>query len=140
MLVTGTIVGVVVLAVLVAVFMRLRKDDHIGEMMEKRRSTSKLVCRGNYMEGMQTLPVAIAITDESLFYENEDLQASLEWAHVEEVEYDEETATGHQIQGHLLRLRSHGHCFEFVIDEATTKQMQAIVQTRHMNEPRERAS
>jgi hypothetical protein len=128
------------MAVLVAVFLRLRKADFIGELMAKRRANSKLVCRADYMEGMEKLPVAIAITDESLFYENEDLQASLEWAHVEEVEYDEETATGHQVNGRVLRLRSHGHCFEFVVDEAMAKQLQSVVTPRHYDESRQAAS
>lgn len=140
MLVAGTIVGVVVLAVLIAVFMRLRQDDHIGELLNKRRSSSKIVCRADYVEGLEHMPVALALTDDAFYYENADLQANLDLPRIEEIEYDSETATGHPVDGRVLRLRSHGHCFEFVLDEATAKQWQAVLPTHHMDDAQQAAS
>jgi hypothetical protein len=129
-----TAVGVVALAVLIWVFMRLRSQDQIVELINKRKASSKIVCRANYMEGIERIPVALALVGDTVFYENSDLQASLELAQIEEIEYDDETATGHSVVGKALRLRSHGHCFEFVFDEATAREWEKLLPARHMDE------
>jgi hypothetical protein len=139
-LVAGSIVGMIVLVVLVTVFMRLRKDDQISVLIAKRKATSRIANRAEYVEGMEKMPVALALTSDTIYYDNEDLQASLELAHLEEIEYDEETATGHQVHGRVLRLRSHGHCFEFILDEPTARQWQALLAPRHMDDRAEAAS
>ena len=43
MLATGTVVGVIVLAVLVWLYIRTRSQDMLEEMMQKRRGASRLV-------------------------------------------------------------------------------------------------
>jgi hypothetical protein len=130
----ATAVGVVALAVLIWVFLRLRTQDQIVELMRKRKASSKIVCRANYMEGMGRIPVALALTSDAVFYENADLQASLDLAQIDEIEYDDETATGHSVVGKALRLRSHGHCIEFVLDEATAREWEKLLPPHHMDE------
>src|SRR5260221_10197462 len=92
--------------------------------MMRRKATSKIVSRANYMEGIERIPVALSLANDAIYYENADLQASLDLAQLEEVEYDDETATGHSVAGKALRLRSHGHCFEFVLEEAAGREGQ----------------
>jgi hypothetical protein len=126
-LTTVTIVGLVVLAALIWLFLRTRSKDLIEEMMAKRRASSRLVSRADFLEGRERIPVALSLGTEAICYENPDLDAMLELRHIEEVEYDDETATGQVIDGNALRLRSHGHTFEFVLDPDSTGQWKAML-------------
>ena len=132
MLATGTVIGVVVLAVLIWFFLRTRSQDLLAEMIEKRRSSSRVVSRADYIEGMQKLPVAISLTDANIYYENADLQASFELPRIDEIEYDDELATGRSIPtgSHALRLRSHGATFEFVMPDAEIAKWQTAMPGR----------
>lgn len=132
MLAIGTVVGVVVLGVLVWFFMRTRSQDLLTEMMEKRRGGCRLVSRAEYVEAMQKLPVAICLSDKDLYYENPDLQASFELSRIDEVEYDNELATGRAIPegSSVLRLRSHGAAFEFLLPAAEITKWQSALPAR----------
>ena len=132
MLATGTVVGVVVLAILVWFFLRTRSQDLLAEMMQKRRGSCRLVSRAEYVEAMQKLPDAICLSDTDLYYENPDLQASFELARIDEVEYDNELATGRSIPegSSVLRLRSHGAAFEFIMPAAEITKWQAALPAR----------
>ena len=118
---TVTVVGVIALVGLVFLFVRLRMKDLIDEYVKKRSASSRACCRADYVEGIERIPVALSLTDDTIYYENPDLQASLELRRIDEVEYDDETATGHGVTGKALRLRSHGHTFEFVLDSETAR-------------------
>ena len=131
---TITVVGIVALAALTWLFLRLRAQDQIADQMTKRKATSKIVSRANYMEGIESIPVALSLANDAIYYENADLQASLDLAQLEEVEYDDETATGHSVSGKALRLRSHGHCFEFVLEEAVAQEWQKLLPAHGYNE------
>ena len=90
--------------------------DKIAELIEKRRAGSRLVSRGEFVDGNRHLEVALAVTQDTFFYENSDMQASLDLQWVREVEYDSELATGGEIaSGKVLRLRSGSQTFEFVL-------------------------
>lgn len=118
---TVTVVGLVLLAVLLWFFMRTRSQDLLAALMEKRRAAgATVVSRADYIEGMNQIPVACALTADTFYYENPDLQASFELPRIDEVEYDDELATGRSIEaGHrVLRLRSHGTTFDFVMPVA----------------------
>ncbi|HET7710701.1 MAG TPA: hypothetical protein VFL80_02115 [Thermoanaerobaculia bacterium] len=130
-----TVVGVVVLAVLIWFFLRTRMQDHLTAMYEKRRSSSTLVSRADYAEGMERIPVVIALANNTFYYENGDLEASFELNRIDEVEYDDELATGRQIEKgcRVLRLRTHGTTFDFVMSEADSAKWQAAVPARRMD-------
>jgi len=129
MLATGTVVGVIVLAVLVWLYIRTRSQDMLEEMMQKRRGASRLVTRAEYVEAMAKMPVALSLTDKEFFYENTDLQASFELARVDEIEYDNEMQTGHSVPDgtQVMRLRSHGAAFEFLMPQADIAKWQAVL-------------
>ena len=129
-----TIAGLVVLAALVFVLMRVVSKDHFDVMLSKRRASSRLVSRANFVEGMQNIPVLLSLGTDAIVYENPDLEATLELRNVEEVEYDDETATGHSVVGKALRLRSHGHTFEFVVDRQTAQQWEAVLPARRLDQ------
>jgi len=134
MLSTVTVVGVVVVAVLIWVYLRARSKDLIVELMAKRATSSKVVSRADYVEGMQSIPVALSLADDSLYYENPDLQASFELKNIEEIEYDDELATGRNLEhgSRALRLRSHGATFEFILDPIDSQKWAALLPARRI--------
>lgn len=90
--------------------------DRIAVLNERRRPTSRLVSRGEFVDGNRHLDVALAVTQSTLFYENSDMQASIDLQWVREIEYDNELATGLAVvNGRVMRLRSHSQTFEFVV-------------------------
>ena len=129
-----TIAGLVVLAVLIWFFFRTRSKDLIEEKMAKRRTSARLVSRADLIEGRDRIPVSLALTNESICYENPDLDASLDLQQIDEVEYDDETATGHPIEGRVLRLRSHGHTFEFLLEIPTARQWESMLPSRRADQ------
>ena len=133
---TATIVGVVVLAILIWVYFRLRGKDRVEEILTKHRGTARVCSRACLVEGMEQIAVALVLTADAIYYENADLQASIELPMIEEVEYDDETATGHSVAGRVLRLRAHNHVFEFTLDMATAKQWEAALPPRRLDQAR----
>lgn len=90
--------------------------DRIATLNEKRRATSRIVSRGEFIDGNRHLDVALAMTNSTFFYENGDMQASIDLEWVREIEYDTELSTGTApATGKVLRLRSHSQTFEFVL-------------------------
>jgi len=90
--------------------------DRIETLTEKRRSTSRVVSRAGFVDGLRQLDVALSLTVSSLFYENADMQSSLELQWIDEVEYDTRLATGLAVAGgKVLRLRCYSKTFEFVL-------------------------
>lgn len=137
-----TLVGVVVLAGLLWFFLRTRSHDLLTEIMEKRRAGSKIVSAADYVEGMERIPVALALTGDTFYYENPDLQASFELARVDEIEYDTELAVGRSVdEGHrALRLRSHGATFEFILPSDESKKWEATLPARRIGQTTARVS
>jgi hypothetical protein len=90
--------------------------SRIAALNDRRRTASRLVSTGTLVDGNRHLPVALALTQSTFFYENSDLEGSLDLEFVREVEYDTELATGLAIaSGKVLRLRSDSQTFEFVL-------------------------
>lgn len=129
-----TIVGLVVLVALTVLYFRVRSQDLLEDMIAKRSASAKLVSRANFVEGLERIPVALSLVNDTIYYENPDLEATLELRHIEEVEYDDETATGQSVDGKALRLRSHGHTFEFVVDPDTARKWQTAVPPRRLDQ------
>lgn len=127
-----TIGGVIVLAVLVVVFLKVRQRDLLGAIMEKRRGSSKLVSRADYVEGAETIPVALALTDGTFYYENTDMESSLDLDRIDEIEYSDELMTGknHGDDCRVLRLRSHGTAFEFLVEKGESKKWESALPAR----------
>lgn len=122
-----------IVAVLAVVFLgwnlyRRFGSDRIAELNDGRRATSRLVSRGEFVDGNRHLEVALALTAETFFYENSDMQASLDLEWLREVEYDNELGTGGQVHGgQVLRLRSNSQTFEFVIPNEDVAQWRAML-------------
>jgi hypothetical protein len=140
-LATLTLVGLVVLAVLVVIFLKVRRKDLVGAFVEKRRPTSKLASRAEYVEGVEKIPVALSLTEDAIYYENPDLEASFELDRIEEIEYSEDLSTGrnHDASSEVLRLRSHGATFEFLLEKPECKKWMAALPARRIGQSSARA-
>ena len=86
---------------------------------------------------MQKYQVALSLTATAIYYQNPDLDASFDLKDIEEVEYDDELATGRAVTHgcRALRLRSHGHTFEFILQPADCSQWMAVLPAHHADEP-----
>jgi hypothetical protein len=92
--------------------------DRITAFSDKRRPTSRVVSRGELVDGSRHMEVALALTQSTFFYENADLQASLDLQWISEVEYDTHLSTGAAAaNGKVLRLRCYSQVFEFVVPD-----------------------
>ena len=111
-----TIAAVIAVALLGWNLYRRFGADHIAEFNEKRRATSRFVSKGDFVDGNRHQAVALALTQDTFFYENGDMEASIDLQWVREIEYDTELATGMAVaSGKVLRLRSRSQTFEFIL-------------------------
>jgi len=130
-----SVVGVIAIVVLVWFLTRKLGEDKIEELLKKRRSGAKVSIKAEYVESRSRALVAMTLTDKTLFYENVDLEARLDLDRLEEVEYDDELFTGQSVHGKVLRLRSHGQTFEFVLEPAHAKLLEDHLPPHRMDEP-----
>lgn len=118
----------VVLAILAWKLLRNLRSDSLTVFNDQRRPTAQLVSRGEYVDGNRHFDVALAKTASTLFYENGDMQASLDLEWIREVEYTNELVTGARIEsGKVMRLRSDRQTFEFVIPEESVARWRSVM-------------
>ena len=127
--------GLILLAVLVVVFIRLRTGDKLDILAKKRKGEARLIDRADYVEGQTHFPVVLSLTDKAIFYENVDLAAHIDLERIDEVEYADELSTGKDIHGTVLRLRSHGHTYEFVLDKKIASRWNEHLPVHRIDEP-----
>jgi hypothetical protein len=118
--------------VVVLALARMLWNDFAGDGMQRlndqRRSSCRLVGKGELVDGKQHIPVAMALSWSTLYYENDELEASLDLSYIEEVEYADELVTGQAIgNGKVMRLRCFSRIFEFVVDGGSAAQWQVVL-------------
>lgn len=102
-------------------------SDHIQRFMDGRRAASRLVSRADFVDDDRHLPVSLALTSSALYYENSDMQTSLDLEWVQDVEYVSELVTGqHAGDGNVLRLRCYSQVFEFILPHAVLQQWRVV--------------
>jgi len=108
--------------------------DRIEKFMERRRPTARMVSRADFIDGDRHVAVALAVTDSTFFYENTDMQSTLDLQWVREIEYGAQLANGVAVAGgKVLRLRCYNETFEFVLPND-------VVARWHMMMPPRRAA
>jgi len=118
MLFVMTLVAVVAITFLLINLYRRFGSDRISVLLERRRKTSRFVSPGVFVDGNRHLDVALALDASTFFYENTDMQASIDLQWVREIEYDSELGTGTAVSGgKVLRLRSQSQTFEFILPD-----------------------
>lgn len=131
-----TVVGIAILAALGFVLYRKFSQDRMQAFLAKRKGEAKIAVPAHFVEANERIPVALALTPASLFYENEDLEARLDLEQIDEVEYGNDLYTGQEVtNGRVLRLRSHGQAFEFVIDKVNGQKFESLLPPHRADEP-----
>jgi hypothetical protein len=131
-----TTIGIVAVAALTWFFIRTRSADLLEEIVTKRKPSAKLATRASFVEGPNQIPVALSVTDKVLYYENPDMQAELELERIDEVEYDTELSIGRELDhGKVMRLRSHGHAFEFILEQGEVDKWSSVLPPHRGGEP-----
>ena len=129
------LLAVVAIGVLAWILRRQTASDAIAVYEDRRRSSSKLVSRGELIDGNRRMPVALALTDVAVYYENSDMQGSLERQWIHEIEYDDELTTGQTIgDGTVLRLRCFSQKFEFLLGPASVGDWKVALPPHRMSE------
>ncbi|MFA6957606.1 MAG: hypothetical protein WC538_17175 [Thermoanaerobaculia bacterium] len=132
----ATALGVVVAVVLVFLLLRVVSHDKIEAILKKRRPSSLLATPAEFVEGPTHVEVALTLDAQQLRYENPDMQAYLDLKNLEEVEYDDDLMTGgRKVEGEVLRIRSHGHTFEFVISKTYAGQWKQKLPKHRLDDP-----
>jgi hypothetical protein len=131
-----TLVLVVVAVVLIAVLVKFLSRDKIEAIIKKRKPTSLFVCPAEFVDGPTRFDVALSVDNAKLYYENGDMQSFLELRLIDEVEYDEDLMTGSATPNHdVLRLRSHGRTFEFVLTREDAARFRKVLPQHRADEP-----
>src|SRR5438132_4671022 len=129
------LIAAVSVALLTWVLWKRFASDRLKLFSDRRRGSSRLVSRGEFVDGNRRMPVALALTDLAFYYENSDMQASLERQWIHEVEYDDELSTAQSIgEGTVLRLRCFSQTFEFVLPADTVRQWKSFLPPHKMME------
>jgi hypothetical protein len=110
--------------------------DGVERLNNRRRASSRLVSRGEFVDGGRRQAVALALTRSTFIYENADIQSSLDLRWVREIEYDSDLATGLSAgDGTVLRMRAQSRTFEFILPPAMVAQWQNIFPPRQAFKP-----
>ena len=129
------VVKIIVMAFLGWILWKRLASDRLQIFNDRRRASSQVVSRGEFVDGNRHLPVALALTDGAFFYENADMQASLERQWIHEIEYDDELATGGAVgDATVLRLRCFSQTFEFVLPSGSVPQWKSFLPPHRMSE------
>lgn len=115
------LIAAVALVGLVLWFRRLHENASFDGIMLRRRATAKISSRAELVDGRNHIPVALTLEQAQICYENVDMNASLDIAEIDEVEYGSDLLTGGIAKGAVLRVRAHGRAIEFVLDMPTAE-------------------
>lgn len=133
LVIAGIVLSVAAIGALGWSLWKQMRNDDVQRCNDQRRGSCRLVGRGEFVEGTQHIPVAMALSSSTLYYENADLEASLDLGYIEEVEYADELSTGARVGGgKVMRLRCFSTVFEFVVDAPSAAQWQALLPPVHL--------
>ena len=124
------IVGVLALVALAWGFRVARSRDSFAELIRRRKAGARISSMAELVDGRNHIPVALTLEQSQIFYESSDLQAKLDIARLDEVEYDSEQGTGKNI----LRLRAHGQSFQFVLDASAAREWAVLLPSHRFGE------
>jgi hypothetical protein len=114
-----SIAGAVVVAMLGWNLRKRLAADGIRRFEDDRRASSRMVSSADFIDGSRHIPVSLALNEVALYYENSNVQASLDLDWIQEVEYEDD--------GKVLRLRCFSRVFEFILPANMFQRWQAVL-------------
>lgn len=128
--------GIAAVVAVIVMYLRKRRSDQLAVMLKKRQGSARLVTPAEFAEGMERMPVALALTDTTLYYENPDFEASIDLSDIDEVEYDDELAIGRSVANgcRVLRFRAHGNSFDFILRPGDCEKWMAVLAPHRMGD------
>jgi hypothetical protein len=134
MLALLSIGGAVIVAVLGWNLRKRFAADGIRRFKNGRRPSARVVSSADFIDGSRRIPVSLALNRAALYYENSDMQASLDLDWIQEVEYRNELVTGQHVgPGNVLWLHCFSRAFEFILPADAVQQWQTVLPARHTN-------
>jgi hypothetical protein len=130
MLIWLSVAALSVVAVLLWMLYTRHGASRMDHFLENRKPTSRIVSRAEFVDGSRHMQVALALTSTDLHYENSDMSASLDLRWIRSIEYDSCLATGHAVDGSVLRIRSFSQNFEFVLPSDVTPRWHLMLPPR----------
>ena len=129
-------IAVVALIGLVWWYRRSRQNDRMDLVMAQHKGTATICSRAQLIDGANHIDVALMLEQQQINYQNNDidLDATLDIAQIDEVEYGSDLVNGGTPDGRVLRLRAHGRAIEFVLDAASAAQWALKLPPHRMNE------
>jgi hypothetical protein len=110
---------------------RVARSRGFAELIRSRKATSRITSMAQLVDGANHIPVALTLEQTQIFYESNFLQARLEIARLDEVEYDSEQGTGKNI----LRLRAHNQTFQFILDQSSVRDWAVLLPAHRFGDP-----
>jgi hypothetical protein len=126
-------VSVLAVIALTMWYTRLRAQDRMAAILATR-GDAMIASAAQLIDGANHIPVALSLDVLTISYTNADLDASIDVQQIDEVEYGSDLVTGGIAHGAVLRLRSHGRAFEFVLDSAAAARWSHRLPPHRMNE------
>jgi len=129
-----SITGVVMVAVLAWNLRKRFAADGVRRFKDGRSPSARVVSSAEFIDGSRRIPVSLALNRAALYYENSDMQASLDLDWIQEVEYENELVTGQHVgPGKVLRLRCFSRAFEFILPADAVQQWQTVLPAGRIN-------
>jgi len=121
------------LVALVWWYRRERANDVFKGIMSRHRD-ARICSKAELVDGRNHIPVALTLEQSQIYYQNADLDATVDIDHIEEVEYASDLLTGGISSGAVLRLRAHGRAMEFVLDFSSAEKWAQLLPPHRMGE------
>jgi hypothetical protein len=117
-------------------YTRVRAEDRLSAILTTGRALSTISSRAQLIDGANHIPVALTLDPRRITYRSPTLDASIDVHDIDEVEYGSDMMTGGIADGAVLRLRSHGRAFEFVLDMAAAERWSHQLPPHRLHEER----
>lgn len=115
-------------------YRRSRLNDGFDLILTRHRPTAKVSSRAELVDGRNHIPVALTLEQQHIYYQNSDLDATLDIDQIDEVEYGSDLLTGGIATGAVLRLRAHGRAIEFILDMAAARRWSELLPPHRMDQ------
>ena len=114
---------------------RSRATNQYAAVLARHGSDAMISSHASLANGGRHIPVALTLEPARLFYENADLQATVDIDQIDEVEYTSDLLTGDIATGAVLRLRAHGRSLEFILDVSAAEKWSRFLPPHRMDQP-----